>query len=352
MSNFPRHLVAATVLLSALCAAQAQDKKWWPIDVIDGSAAGKTVSYSPLDKAAQPWKICALFPHMKDSFWVAIDYGMVAEARRLGVNLVVYEAGGYDQLPKQLSQFDDCRAGKADAIILGAISEAGLKQKLDEAQAAKLPVIGTANPIAKAPTAARVHSSFEESGASSGRGLLAQLKGAPAKALLFPGPQGSGWAEGYRDGFIKSLKGSKVQVLDTKWGVPDVGVQIRLIQDALQAYPDATVIWGGAPAVEAAITAVQESGRSDIRIVAAYENQAIAEAVKRGDILGFASSYPVLSGRIAVDQAVRVLEKKPVVPYVMSIPQFINKQNQASTDASLIFAPANFRPAYSVQAGK
>lgn len=352
MQSCFRRLAITAVTLGCSLTAAAQDKKWWPLDVFDGLAQGKVISYSPVEKAQKPWKLCVLFPHMKDSFWAGVDYGIVDEARRLGVNVVIYEAGGYDQLPRQLSQFDDCRASKADAIILGAISEAGLKQKLEEAHAAKIPVIGTANPIANAPTEARVHSSFEESGAASAKGLLQRLNGRSANVLLFPGPQGSGWAEGYRDGFVQAVKGSKVKILETKWGVPDVGVQIKLVQDALQAYPTADVIWGGAPAVEAAITAVQESGRSNISIVAAYENQAIADAVKRGDILGFASSYPVVSGRIAVDQAIRVLERKPVTKYVMSIPHFVGKDNFAKTDVALIFAPPGFRPVYRVQAGK
>ena len=41
---------------------------------------------------------------MKDSFWVAVAYGIVEEAKRMNVNMTLYEAGGYENLPKQLSQ--------------------------------------------------------------------------------------------------------------------------------------------------------------------------------------------------------------------------------------------------------
>ena len=60
-----------------------------------------------------------LFPHMKDSFWVAVAYGIVKQAEAMNVNVTFYEAGGYDNLPRQLSQFDDCIASSADAIIIG-----------------------------------------------------------------------------------------------------------------------------------------------------------------------------------------------------------------------------------------
>ncbi|WP_292694936.1 hypothetical protein [Mesorhizobium sp.] len=42
------------------------------------------IDYVPLEKAEKPWKLCVLFPHLKDSYWVSVDYGIVKEAKRLG----------------------------------------------------------------------------------------------------------------------------------------------------------------------------------------------------------------------------------------------------------------------------
>ena len=61
-------------------------------------------------------------PDLKDSYWVASNYGIVDEARRLGVRAYTFQAGGYDQLPKQLAQFDDCLASNPDAILESAPS--------------------------------------------------------------------------------------------------------------------------------------------------------------------------------------------------------------------------------------
>ena len=78
---------------------------------------------------------------MKDTFWVAVDYGVVEEAKRMGVNMTLYQAGGYENLPKQLSQFDDCLAGNFDAIVIGPISEAGLDKKFAKGVASGKPII-------------------------------------------------------------------------------------------------------------------------------------------------------------------------------------------------------------------
>jgi protein TorT len=187
-----------------LCTASGvrAEGEWWPISVYDATTGENVVTdYVPLEKAAQPWNLCVLFPHMKDSFWVATAYGIVEEAKRLNVNMTLFEAGGYENLPRQLSQFDDCLAGGFDAIVIGAISEAGLALKFEEGIAAGTPVISTVNPVADAATTAKMFVEFDTMGEQTGRYLVEHLAGAEANVVTFPGPAGSGWAESFNEGF-------------------------------------------------------------------------------------------------------------------------------------------------------
>ena len=85
-------------------------------------------------------------------------------------------------------------------------------------------------------------------------------------------------------------------MLADKFGESGVAVQFGLIQNALQAYPDMNVIWGCAPAAEAAIGAVAQSGRKDVLIMSSYEDQAMLDALKKGEILGFATQVSGLAG--------------------------------------------------------
>lgn len=343
---------AATAALGVASAAGAADN-WYPIKVYDASSGSNVETmYEPVEKASKPWNLCVLFPHMKDSFWVAVAYGIVEEAKRQGVNMTLYEAGGYENLPRQLSQFDDCVAGGADAIIVGAISEAGLAKKFEEGIAAGKPVISTVNPVAEAKTTAKMFVEFDTMGEQTGKYLVDFLAGKDAKVVNFPGPAGSGWAESFNDGFKRAIDGvANVELLDEKFGDSGVAVQLALIQDALQAYPEMNVIWGTAPTAEAAIAAVAEVGREgEILIMSSYENQAMLDALNREEILGFATQYPVLEGRVAIDMAVRALEGKPVIQFVKPIPDMIAKDSAANIDMSLVLAPADWSPVYSVEA--
>jgi periplasmic protein TorT len=345
--------VAGLAVLSTIPdAAGAADAKWWPLKVNDVTS-GKPVpaEYTPLEKAEKPYNICVLFPHMKDSFWVAVAYGIVKQAQVLGVNMTLYEAGGYENLPKQLSQFDDCMASGASAIVVGAISEAGLSKKFAEAKAKGIPVIGTANPVSPGALPAAVFVDFKQMGAMTGEALVQSLKATDkANVVTFPGPAGSGWAESFNDGFKEaSTKSPAVKILGEKFGDSGVAVQLQLIQDALQAYPNMNVIWGSAPTAEAAVGAVAEAGRSDIKIISSYENQAMLDALKRGDVMAFATQYPVAEGAMSMDQAVRLIEKKPLMTLVQPVPQVIMKGSEDKVNMDLVLAPSSWTPVYSVK---
>lgn len=343
---------SVSLLLGAAHSSSAADAKWWPLKVYDVTSGTPTpADYAPLEKADKPYNLCVLFPHMKDSFWVAVAYGIVTEAKAIGVNMTLYEAGGYENLPKQLSQFDDCMASGADAIIIGAISEAGVSKKFGEAKAKGIPVVGSANPTSIGALPAAVFVDFKQMGAMTGEALVKSLKsGDKADVVTFPGPAGSGWAESFNDGFKSAAtKSPDVKILGEKFGDTGVAVQLQLLQDALQAYPTMNVVWGSAPTAEAAIGAVAESGRSDIKIISSYENQALLDALKRGDIMAFATQYPVAEGAVAVDQAVRLLEKKPVMTLVQPMPQVVEKGAEDKVNVGLVLAPSDWTPVYSVK---
>lgn len=346
-------MMAAALAVAALLGTSARaEEQWWPVKVYNfDSGKQEAVDYSPLAKAAKPWKLCVLFPHMKDTFWVAVDYGIAQEAKREGVDMTLYEAGGYENLPKQLAQFDDCMAGNFDAIIVGPISEAGLTRKFREATSAGKPVISTVNPVSKSPYTAKMDVDFTVMGEQTGQFLIDYMKGQPARVVNFPGPAGSGWAEQFNQGFKNAIaKAGKVKLLGEKFGDSGVAVQLGLIQNALQAYPDMNVIWGCAPAAEAAIGAVRQAGRNNVQILSSYENQAMLDAMNKGEILAFATQYPVLEGRVAIDTAVRILEKKPYIKSAQTIPSIIDKQDIDKVNMSLVLAPASFKAEYSVKA--
>lgn len=340
--------VAATLISPAVgYAADA----WAPFDVaLSADENAERFQYVPLEEATQKWKLCALVPHLKDSYWVAANYGLVKEAERLGLELNVYQAGGYDQLPRQVAQFDDCIAGKADAILIGGISEAGLSAKIKEANDRGIVTIGLINPLSEGSVSARVTNDQIAMGRFGGDAVKQFLGEDGGAVAAFPGPQGSGWAEQYLSGFKATLDGGNVKVVADKFGDTGVSVQLRLVEDTIQAFPDLNAIWGTGPTVEGAVGAVAEAGLSDsMVIISSYADQSSINLLKEGKISGFVSDSTVMQARIVVDQAVKVLEKQDFKKLLVVPPTLVTKDNIAQTDLTTVLAPADFRPVFAVK---
>ena len=129
-----RFFAAATAALLATSAQAGDGWKWWPFQLQDLSSGEPVMNdYVPrTEPPSQKWHICVLVPHLKDTYWVGTNVGAVKEARRQGVQMTMFSAGGYTELNKQLAQFDDCVALGVDAIVIGAISERALSGKIEE----------------------------------------------------------------------------------------------------------------------------------------------------------------------------------------------------------------------------
>jgi len=140
--------------------------EWYPYTVqvwdppFDMNSPRSDFKYVPLEKAAKKWNICVSFPHMKDAYWMAVNYGVVDESRRLGVNMQLVEAGGYVNLNKQISQIEDCVAGGADAMVIGAISFEGLNNLVSEIRKKGVPVIDVINGMSSKELSAKSLVSF------------------------------------------------------------------------------------------------------------------------------------------------------------------------------------------------
>ncbi|MBN8803173.1 MAG: TMAO reductase system periplasmic protein TorT, partial [Stenotrophomonas acidaminiphila] len=214
------------------------------------------------EEVTKPWNICVLFPHLKDSYWVAADYGIADEIHRTGTAMTLYEAGGYGNLSTQLSQMDNCIAQKFDGIILGAISADGVGPLVKKAKDAGIPVIDFVNGVNGPDVAGHALVSFYDLAYETGKYIVKQSGGKPTVVGFFPGPQGAGWSDDAVRGFNDAIKGSKVQIAVTRRGDTGLNVQLDMINNALQTYANLNWLVGVDIAGQAAAVAVRNANLS------------------------------------------------------------------------------------------
>ena len=349
-------LISAAAIVLSAGLTQAEEA-WYPYAVeswnppFDMASPRQSVDYTPLNKASKAWDICVSFPHMKDAYWLGVNYGVASEAKRLGVKMQLVEAGGYTELNTQINQIEDCVAAGADAVVIGAISYDGLNNLVAEIRGKGVPVIDIINGMSSPELSAKSLVSFGEMGGKAGEFLAKKHpSGRKVKAAWFPGPAGAGWVEAGNSGFMAGVAGSAVEVVDTKYGDTGKEAQSALVEDALETYPDLDYIVGTAVTAEAAVPILRARGLTDkVKVVSYYFTPGVDQGIKRKQILAAPTDSTVIQGRIAIDQAVRILEGHDYHKHVGPALYVVTTNNHGDFDPSSTLAPAGFSPVFRVE---
>lgn len=367
-----RRMATVVLAIAVVCASQAfcseadvfvnsyygeydakQKDAGFPSKSLEGP---KNEKWTAPAKANKGYKLGVLFPHMKDSYWIAVNYGIITEAEKLKVGIKLLSAGGYGEIDTQRKQFMALIREKVDGIILGAISYDSLDSLVKISDKKGIPVIEVINDIYAPAIKAKALVSFYDMGASAGEFVVKDAAGKDITVAFFPGPKNSGWAPDSFNGFIETVKKSagKVRVLPPRWGDTGHDAQRKLIGEDLKKHADIDYIVGNAVAAEVAVDVLKETGRKNVKIVSTYIIPTIYEKVKQGVIKAAPSDLTVVQGKMSVDMMVRLLNgEKPGKDFPFrsgpSIP-VVTTDNIGQYGYEYLFGSRDFKPVFELNA--
>lgn len=301
----PAYLVYPPVKPNASCQEQLDSGK-----VVD-------TTFERTPPATKVWKIGVLFPHLKDPFWLGCDYAVFEQARRLGVEVTLLTANGYDDLNGQLAQMDDLIAKKVDLILLAPISYEGNNQEVTKAKAAGVPVINVINDQSSDDLLFKVDVSFWQLGNSAAKWAIADAQKRGMKELnaaLLPGPAGAGWVIGEVEGTTAAAKASpiKFNILTNKYGDSGKDVQFKLAEDIFTTFgKKINYLFGCSVCSWSAALPMKEAGLADdVKIVGYDITPDTVESINNGLIAAAASCNGADQYRIAMNVGVAYLENR------------------------------------------
>ncbi|MDN3702272.1 TMAO reductase system periplasmic protein TorT [Vibrio artabrorum] len=314
----------------------------------------QTIQNKPSNSKYQKEKICAIYPHLKDSYWLSVNYGMVSEAENQQVELRVLEAGGYPNVNKQTSQLVLCTKWGADAIILGTVSPDAYRDNLSD-WVGSTPVFATVNELVLNTEQQKILKGtvgvdWYQMGFQVGE-YLAKLhpkgSGNTPIALLL-GPQASGGTKPVALGFYDAIQSSDVTIAVNYWADNDKELQRNLVQQVIEQ-PNIKYIVGSAVAIEAAISELRAAGKTnDIGLISSYLSHGVYRGLLRNKVLFAPTDKMVAQGRLSVKQAVSYLRDQPYkkhsVPTIEALTPTTLK-DQVIADS---LSPSEFRPVFSV----
>ncbi|XHF83206.1 TMAO reductase system periplasmic protein TorT [Vibrio sp. HN007] len=300
-------------------------------------------------------KVCTIYPHLKDSYWLSVNYGMVMEAEAAGLELKVLESGGYPNVNKQRQQLASCYQWGADAIILGTVSPNAYLDQINQL-IGDTPLFATVNHLNigvkdRPQFEGEVGVDWYWMGYNAGQ-YLAQKhpkdSGTVNVAWLL-GPRFSGGTKPATQGFYDALDDSDVNIISTYWGDNDKEIQRNLAQRVLEL-PDIDYIVGGAVSIEAAISEIRKAPEhQNIGLISTYLSHGVYRGLLRNKVEFASTDKMVLQGRYSIQQVASFFDDQP---YEMSLSPVIEKltpENIRLTDIKDSLSPLGYRPVFSVQ---
>lgn len=297
-------------------------------------------------------KLCAIYPHLKDSYWLSINFGMTEQAKQRSIELKVLEAGGYQNTDEQLRQIEQCIHWQASAILIGSVNFEQLNKKIAQVNQ-HTPIFALVNEIDTHHISGRTGVSWYQMGYKLGKYLVMHHNKndniQPAQLAWFPGPKSGGGSLQSTKGLQAALVDSTIEIITIQHGLNEKITQFSLLKNTLKKYNNLDYLAGNAVMAEMAISEVGHLPKAQQpKILSHYLSHGVYRGIKRDKILMANSDQMVLQGKMAVNQAVEYLQigkvKTEQPPEIITIDQVtINEIN-----AELSLSPSNFKPVYSV----
>ncbi len=293
---------------------------------------------------------------MKDPYWISCNYGVISEARRLGVAVDIFVADGYNDLVGQLRKMDEVIAAKYDAIVISPLSMKANNSSIAKARAKGIPVFELANDSTSDDLTIKVTTSLKSMGIDATQWVVRDAQKRGLKSIniaLLPGPSDAGWVKGEVEGTREAAHKAaiKVNILDIKYGDSDRIGQSQLAAQLLAEHgKKLDYILGCTGCAPAAILPTKESGlKNRIKIVSYDLTREVADFIRKGDIVASGDTKGVSQARVSINAAVNFLEKRAKeVPHTILIKLgLVDQTTYANYEFDTSTAPSGYVPVLS-----
>jgi ribose transport system substrate-binding protein len=293
-------------------------------------------------------KIGVSMPNIKGPWFTPVLFGISDEAKKLGYEVTILDAGGYANVDKQVSQFSNLVVQKVSAILMDPANPASFNGVVREAKGEKIPVIGAGSPIVASDVDAdaAASSSHCSIGHELAKGAKTLLPNGGTIAVL-AGPPGAFWASDRLRCFKEDLAGGNIKIVAEQTSEQDPAIALSLANDFLQRFPDVNVLYGaddtyGVGAARAAQGA-QKCGK--VKILFAVLGEAAEEMMRAGCADYVVAQQPVVIGRTAVQLMDAIVKGKPLAAKKVEVPLIpVTVANLNSINKTGMQAPKGWTP--------
>lgn len=271
-----------------------------------------------------------------DEFYITMNCGAQAEAKKLGVSLTF---SGPDQFDPSLQTpvLNAVTARSPNAILIAPTDVQAMQAPIDQAaQSSKIVLVDT---TLKNPSIAQsqVHSDNTKGGVIAGQTLL-KLIGNKGKVFVMNVKPGISTTDQRQQGFEQAVKGtSGVSYIGAQYDQDDPAKAASIVSAVLQRNPDLAGIFAtNLFSAEGAATALQQAGKlGKVKIVGFDAGPKQVSDLSKGLVQALVAQQPATIGQDGVQQAYNALTGKPVTKVINTGYNVITKKNLPQMQSAL-----------------
>jgi ribose transport system substrate-binding protein len=326
-----KSLLLSSVMFLAITATQAQDLK--PLnsdtepDRIEWSQL--TAKFGPFPKLPSGTTAGAVSKTLTNEYWRLLGEGYQNFGKKVGVPVSYQAAQSEGDQLGQLSIAETMITQGASVLLVSPQTNSNLEPAMGEAKAAGIPVLNVNDAVIPMATH-YVGNVQRDNGVRVGKWFLAN-RPQGGKVAVIEGQAGV-YAAGQRtDGFKSTVAsgGNKFQVVASVPGNWDRQLSYDAATTILQQHPDLIGFYCNNDTM--ALGVVEAVKNADLLgKVVVFGTDGISDAyasIRAGELTGTVDSFPVLTGEVALESALRIVAKE-ALPRVVATPQaLITKEN-------------------------
>jgi len=279
--------------------------------------------FGSLPEIASSLRIGGVSKTLTNEYWRSLGVGYQNMADRFGISLTYQAAQSENDQLGQLTIAEGLITQGYDMLLVSPQSDANLQPILEQAKAANIPLINVNDAVI--PQAPHYVGVVQRDNGVRVANWFIENRPQGGKVAIIEGQAGVYAAIQRTEGFKTTLENKgegKFEIVASVPGNWDRQISYDAAMNIMQQHPDMIGFYANNDGMALGIVeAVKASGLSDQVVVFGTDGISNAYAsIKAGELTGTVDSFPVLTGEIAVESALRLLGGQ-AIPRVVVTPQ-------------------------------
>ena len=248
-----------------------------------------------------------------DEFYITMNCGAQAEAKKLGVSLDFQGPNEFDAA-QQTPIVNAVAAKKPDAILVAPTDTKAMYAPIKQAADAGSKIVLVDTTLEDSSLAASQIASDNEGGGRSAAETLSELIGGEGKVFVVNVKPGISTTDARAEGFEAGAKEAGLDYIGQEYSQDEPARAASIVKSILAKNPDLKGIFAtNLFSAEGAASGLREAGKlGEVKIVGFDAGPKQVEDLKEGLVQALIAQRPAQIGSLGVQQAVNALDDKPV----------------------------------------